>query len=417
MLALTAARPPALAPAPALALARQCSGVALPEASAAHRVLALQRAAGNRAVSQLVARARATPNPASAQAGAQSRATQTVTVGNTLARNGTGASAAKPRLTPSGPRVIARKPRQQCEVAILLLQGLHRGVPLGQMTAGLEPRTWLTAVQVELSLLRAIRALIYWQRVGCMYLAEDGPEIVRPCPPVVIAGWLPDLFAELKQNTSGAGGDAIGSLCPKTPGFLPTIPKEYKELMDQTSAPSQSAPQDGLLGSTTAGSGTSSATRCDGCSGDRTPCEGCARPDAASAPLSVAAPGVALPGVAPPRVAQSSADSAVGTKPRIPAPAWLQTDEALEVAAYLIQNHQERLQYVSGGLNEPRKQLLAVGIIEHLLTHAATFTYMCNYGVAKGRYEWVRPGPPEVIAMLLGIGPDDNPKLEVWGSV
>ena len=58
-------------------------------------------------------------------------------------------------------------------------------------------------------------------------LAALGPEIVRPCPALSICSWVPNLFAPPPSLVR----DGVESLCPKDPKFLPTIPAEYKALL------------------------------------------------------------------------------------------------------------------------------------------------------------------------------------------
>ena len=81
-------------------------------------------------------------------------------------------------------------------------------------------------------MLRADKALVYWLKNGCMHMDSTGPEIVRPCPALSICSWVPNLFAQPPSLVR----DGVESLCPKDPKFLPTIPNEYKTLLQPQTA-------------------------------------------------------------------------------------------------------------------------------------------------------------------------------------
>src|SRR6202008_3874821 len=96
------------------------------------------------------------------------------------------------RPAPQGKRVLARK--ATCEVSILVLQMLQRGQR--NLLSGLNANYYITGVEVMTSLLRASRAVLYWMRNGCVHINEDGPELVRPCPALNIASWVPNLYGQ-----------------------------------------------------------------------------------------------------------------------------------------------------------------------------------------------------------------------------
>jgi len=117
-----------------------------------------------------------------------------------------------------------------CEICILVMQMKERGQP--HLCFGLNDNYYVTCVEILISLLRADKALVYWLKNGCMHLDSTGPEIVRPCPALNICSWVPNLFSQPPSLVK----DGVEALCPKDNKFLPTIPQEYKNLLDQSSA-------------------------------------------------------------------------------------------------------------------------------------------------------------------------------------
>jgi len=118
-----------------------------------------------------------------------------------------------------------------CEICILVMQMKMRGQP--HLCAGLSTNYYITCVEVLESLLRTAKAVVYWLNQGCMHIDASGPEIVRPCPAINICSWVPNLFADPPSLIR----NGIESLCPKDPKFLPTIPKEFKDLLTKPSKP------------------------------------------------------------------------------------------------------------------------------------------------------------------------------------
>jgi hypothetical protein len=94
----------------------------------------------------------------------------------------------------------------------------------------------------------------------------------------------------------------------------------------------------------------------------------------------------------------------------------LRTDDALTVATYMLERHLVSGQWMlSAGIREPKRRDLAMSIADHLLRHRRVLASMTTNGVrSRAADGLVRPAPPEVIAMLLGIGPPDNPELKAW---
>jgi len=136
--------------------------------------------------------------------------------------------------------------RNFCEICILVMQMKQRGQP--HLCAGLNANYYITCIEVLESLLRADKAVVYWLKNGCMHMDSTGPEIVRPCPALNICSWVPNLFAQPPSLVR----DGVESLCPKDPKFLPTIPNEYKTLLQpQTAA---------IAGPASSGSGSSSSS-------------------------------------------------------------------------------------------------------------------------------------------------------------
>ena len=120
--------------------------------------------------------------------------------------------------------------RSYCEICILVMQLKQRGQP--HLCAGLSAAHYITCIENLESLLRADKAVVYWLKNGCMHMDSTGPEIVRPCPALSICSWVPNLFAQPPSLVR----DGVESLCPKDPKFLPTIPNEYKTLLQPQNA-------------------------------------------------------------------------------------------------------------------------------------------------------------------------------------
>lgn len=120
--------------------------------------------------------------------------------------------------------------RSYCEICILVMQMKQRGQP--HLCAGLNALHYTTCIENLESLLRADKALVYWLKNGCMHMDSTGPEIVRPCPALSVCSWVPNLFAQPPSLVR----DGVESLCPKDPKFLPTIPNEYKTLLQPQTA-------------------------------------------------------------------------------------------------------------------------------------------------------------------------------------
>ena len=80
----------------------------------------------------------------------------------------------------------------------------------------------------------------------------------------------------------------------------------------------------------------------------------------------------------------------------------------------MLENRARGQHYLASGLVGPKHQALVPKILAHLLKHGYAREYLSSFGVGRadsGRQDWVRPAPPRVIAMLLGIGPPDNPGM------
>jgi len=129
-----------------------------------------------------------------------------------------------------GASAKTKKVEAYCEICILVMQMKERGQP--HLCYGLNENYYITCVKILISLLRADKALVYWLKNGCMHLDTSGPEIVRPCPAMNICSWVPNLFSQPPSLVK----DGVESLCPKDNKFLPTIPIEYKNLLDQAGA-------------------------------------------------------------------------------------------------------------------------------------------------------------------------------------
>ena len=119
-----------------------------------------------------------------------------------------------------------------CEICILVMQMKERGQP--HLCAGLNANYYTTCIETLESLLRADKALVYWLKNGCLHMDSTGPEVVRPCPALNICSWVPNLFVQSPSSVR----DGVESLCPKDPKFLPTIPNEYKTLLESQTTPS-----------------------------------------------------------------------------------------------------------------------------------------------------------------------------------
>jgi hypothetical protein len=124
-----------------------------------------------------------------------------------------------------GAQARVQKVRSYCEICILVMQMKQRGQP--HLCAGLNANYYITCIEILESLLRADKAVVYWLKNGCLHMDSTGPEIVRPCPALSICSWTPNLFAQPPSLVR----DGVESLCPKDPKFLPTIPNEYKTLL------------------------------------------------------------------------------------------------------------------------------------------------------------------------------------------
>jgi hypothetical protein len=231
---------------------------------------------------------------------------------------------------------------------------MQRGIP--NPTAGLRDEYLRQGHKVQLSLLRASKALTYWLDVGAVHRLPDGGfELVRPVPPLVIAGWVPHLFSSL-----GAPRDQIGIATlapPPDPDWFPNPPDEVKPYMPRGGAPTGKRAQAQPVGQR----------------------------------------------LGPPR--------------RVVAPEALRTEDALRVASYMLDNRVAHQPYASRGLRDDADQRLAVAISDHFLTHHRTYVRL-DYGAAytdpDGIRQWVRPVPGPAAAALLGIGPPDNPELTGW---
>jgi hypothetical protein len=115
--------------------------------------------------------------------------------------------------------------------------------------------------------------------------------------------------------------------------------------------------------------------------------------------------------VVPPDIAQG--DGKLLVSPPAEVDRALKTQRALEVAIYILENKSQHQPYIARGLAEREDQELAVKILALLCGRMTELTYALNYGVAVKRSDgtdsWVRPGPADVIASRLGIGPDAEP--------
>lgn len=68
---------------------------------------------------------------------------------------------------------------------------------------------------------------MYWLKNGCIHMDAAGPEVIRPCPAMAVCSWVPNLFAQPPFVSQ----DGVETLCPRDPKFLPSIPQEYKDLL------------------------------------------------------------------------------------------------------------------------------------------------------------------------------------------
>ena len=115
-----------------------------------------------------------------------------------------------------------------CEVCILMMQLKHNNKP--QLCKGLAPEHWITCVEILESMLRADKALIYWEKNGCLHMDASGPQIVKPCPALPVCSWIPNLFA----NPPSVVRDGVEALCPKDSKFMPVIPPNFQAVAIDT---------------------------------------------------------------------------------------------------------------------------------------------------------------------------------------
>lgn len=298
------------------------------------RVRELQRTAGNRAVTSLLSG-----------------------TGVAVQREGGSSSTATPR-----PRQ-AKYNHTMTQLAILVLQGIQRGAPVGPESV--DPRYQDALAMVQQSILRSLKAVLYWNANGCIHKIGDQFEIVRPAPALAIAGWIPNLYP---PPPGLVGGTGLEALAPRDPDFFPT-PRAA-----------------GLSNSAVAGA-------------------------SAGGPAGAPAKG---PDATDPDSAMKQA-----RVPPIPKPKndELQTDEALRVATFMLTQRASGNPFLASGLAGGEQQALGRSLLSHFLAYGAKLEDLQSYGVAhhdQQRMEWVRPAPPEVVAMLLGIGPPDNPRVKGW---
>jgi len=126
--------------------------------------------------------------------------------------------------------------RNFCEICILVMQMKQRGQP--HLCSGLNKNAYTTCIENLESLLRADKAIVYWLKNGCMHMDASGPEIVRPCPALPICSWVANLFAQPPSLVR----DGVESVCPKDPKFLPTIPQEYRALVNPATQQNKADP-------------------------------------------------------------------------------------------------------------------------------------------------------------------------------
>eukprot|EP00933_Yihiella_yeosuensis_P076358 TRINITY_DN86089_c0_g1_i1.p1 TRINITY_DN86089_c0_g1~~TRINITY_DN86089_c0_g1_i1.p1 ORF type:complete len:171 (-),score=33.30 TRINITY_DN86089_c0_g1_i1:72-584(-) len=115
-----------------------------------------------------------------------------------------------------------------CEVCILMMQLKHNNKP--QLCKGLAPEHWITCVEALESLLRADKALVYWEKNGCLHMDAEGPKIVKPCPALPVCSWVPNLFG----NPPSIVRDGVESLCPKDNKYMPVIPPNFAPVTGET---------------------------------------------------------------------------------------------------------------------------------------------------------------------------------------
>ena len=87
------------------------------------------------------------------------------------------------------------------------------------------------------------------------------------------------------------------------------------------------------------------------------------------------------------------------------------------VATYMVQNYLQDDAYLTRSLVDIGHQRIAVLVLQQMLNNLQSLVYMGNYGIrhqGPDGTEWVRPAPAEVIAMMLGVGPPNNPALGGW---
>lgn len=98
---------------------------------------------------------------------------------------------------------------------------IRAAAQLARKASSLRVDPWQCVKNLE-SLLKEDRALFYWHRTGCVH--QDGElEIVKPCPPHAICGWIPNLFAKREATSAGFEG-LLPPLCPRDVHFAPRVP-------------------------------------------------------------------------------------------------------------------------------------------------------------------------------------------------
>jgi hypothetical protein len=115
-----------------------------------------------------------------------------------------------------------------CEVCILMMQLKHNNKP--QLCKGLAAEHWITCVEILESMLRADKAMIYWEKNGCLHMDANGPQIVKPCPALPVCSWIPNLFA----NPPSVVRDGVEALCPKDSKYMPVIPPNFQAVAIDT---------------------------------------------------------------------------------------------------------------------------------------------------------------------------------------
>ena len=156
-------------------------------ADPAQRVLALQRAAGNRAVTSLLQRFPEEP-----------------------------AASWRPRTswdrfwgTPGRPA----KPPPAAAIAALDAV-LHGGTP---SLEGLDDFEAIAVTQAMITMLANDKHVTYWREAGCVELDGDDVYLRRPAPTEAVAGWL--------------------GFAPTLPQYVPVIPREFATVGDRSPLP------------------------------------------------------------------------------------------------------------------------------------------------------------------------------------